>query len=65
MDALLTGSSSTRDAFSSPEDDPLLLLPELTLLASERLQVHMDCMNATGEIVAIEDVDDMGGSVSV
>lgn len=28
----------------------------------EQLQVHMDCMNALGEIVAIEDVDDMGGS---
>jgi hypothetical protein len=64
MDALLTGTSTGRDAFSSPDDDLRLLLPDLTLLASERLQVHMDCMNATGEIVAIEDVDDMGGAVS-
>lgn len=37
---------------------------ELDLLSTEQLQVHMDCMNAVGEIVTIEDVDDMGGSVS-
>lgn len=33
------------------------------LQPSEQLQVHMDCLNAVGEIVSIEDVDDMGGSV--
>lgn len=33
------------------------------LRPSEQLQVHMDCLNAVGEIVSIEDVDDMGGSV--
>jgi hypothetical protein len=36
----------------------------LHLVGSERLQVHMDCMNALGQIVRIEDVDDMGGLVS-
>ena len=37
---------------------------KLYLRDSERLQVHMDCMNALGQIVKIEDVDDMGGLVS-
>lgn len=36
----------------------------LHLVGSEQLQVHMDCMNALGQIVKIEDVDDMGGLVS-
>ena len=35
----------------------------LRLRPEEQLQVHMDCLNAVGEIVTIEDVDDMGGSV--
>lgn len=39
--------------------------PELILQSNEKLQVHMDCINSIGEIVAIEDVDDMGGSVSI
>lgn len=34
-----------------------------SLVTGEWLQLHMDCMNAFGEIVGIEDVDDMGGSV--
>jgi hypothetical protein len=33
------------------------------LRACERLQVHMDCLNAHGQLVGIEDVDDMGGQV--
>lgn len=36
----------------------------MRLRPEEQLQVHMDCLNAVGEIVTIEDVDDMGGSVS-
>lgn len=36
---------------------------KITLKDSERLLVHMDCMNAFGQIVKIEDVDDMGGQV--
>ena len=34
----------------------------VVLQAGERVQVHMDCMNGFGEVVTIEDVDDMGGS---
>lgn len=37
--------------------------PSFALRPNEQLQVHMDCLNAVGEIVSIEDVDDMGGSV--
>ena len=40
-------------------DSPSLLLRP----PHEKLQVHMDIMNAVGEIVTIEDVDDLGGSV--
>jgi hypothetical protein len=36
---------------------------DVRLEDSERLLVHMDCMNAFGQIVKIEDVDDMGGQV--
>lgn len=35
----------------------------LLLQPLEQLQVHMDCVNALGDIVSIEDVDDMGGAV--
>lgn len=53
------------------EGDLASLLPDVHLRTGtaageeERLQVHMDCMNAAGEVVAIEDVDDMGGAVSL
>lgn len=33
------------------------------LLPHEKLQIHMDCLNALGEIVNVDDVDDMGGVV--
>ena len=39
-------------------------LSDLKLLPHERLQVHMDCMNSIGQIISIEDVDDLGGAVS-
>lgn len=31
----------------------------------EWLQLHVDCMNGVGEVIGIDDVDDMGGSVSL
>lgn len=34
------------------------------LQSHEKLQIHMDCLNALGEIVNVDDVDDMGGVVS-
>lgn len=37
------------------------ILNDICLEGSERLLVHMDCMNSLGQIVKIEDVDDMGG----
>jgi hypothetical protein len=54
-----SGGGSGKSSFSSS----LSYLDDVVLLGSERLQVHMDCMNALGQVVAIEDVDDMGGSV--
>lgn len=38
-------------------------LNDVVLTGQERLQVHLDLMNGVGDIVTIEDVDDMGGSV--
>ena len=37
---------------------------DMYLHPHEKLQLHMDCLNALGEIVTVEDVDDMGGVVS-
>lgn len=48
------------DIFSGLERIHSIVLEE-----SERLLVHMDCMNSFGQIVKIEDVDDMGGQVPV
>jgi len=33
--------------------------------AGEKIQVHIDCMNAIGQVVSIDDVDDMGGQCFV
>jgi hypothetical protein len=57
--------SAGLDLFQSEEQWKCLGLDdqELILRDSEQLQVHMDCVNAVGEVIAIEDVDDMGGSV--
>lgn len=41
------------------------ILQEMQLYPHEKLQLHIDCLNALGEIISIEDVDDMGGVVSV
>lgn len=46
----------------SQEDDNF---KDLILKSNEKLQLHMDCMNALGEVVGVEDVDDMGGVVSL
>ena len=42
-----------------------LNLDHIILLANERLQLHIDCMNAYSQIISIEDVDDMKGTVSL
>lgn len=36
----------------------------IPMSGKEFLQVHIDCMNSVGEIITIDDVDDLGGSVS-
>lgn len=38
-------------------------LSEVVLQPQEQLQVHMDCLNALGEVVSVDDVVDMGGTV--
>ncbi len=52
MNSLMNGGL---DSSSSVKD--------VKLKSNERLQVHMDCMNAHGQLVEIEDVDEMGGQV--
>ena len=39
-------------------------LQDVVLLPGETLKLHMDCMNSYGQIITIDDVDEMGGSVS-
>ncbi len=46
---------------SQPNNAQISRLWNTTLSNTEQLHVHMDCMNALGQIVKIEDVDDMGG----
>ena len=57
----------TAEEISAEENTELryciAVLSEVVLSGNERLQVHLDFMNAVGDIVTIEDVDDMGGSV--
>jgi hypothetical protein len=52
MHSFMTGESDIDDCSD---------MKHVKLLPSERLQVHMDCLNAHGQLVGIEDVDDMGG----
>lgn len=72
MDELMRGNTAG-PATSSPitlpsgqtrtlEYPPELGLAAVALVSGERLQVHMDCLNAFGQVVTIDDIDDMGGS---
>eukprot|EP01038_Epipyxis_sp_PR26KG_P009383 gene9383-12642_t len=45
----------SNDSFGIP-------LQDIVLKQSEKLQIRLDCINAIGDIITIEDVDDMGGS---
>lgn len=40
-------------------------LSPLVLQGHERLQIHMDCMNALGEVITADEVDELGGAVSL
>lgn len=43
-------------------DDISNMQESIQLLPHEKLQLHMDCMNALGEVITVDDVDDMGGA---
>lgn len=47
------------------ESYPFLQSLSGALQGEEKLQLHIDCMNSLGEIVSLEDVNDLGGAVSV
>ena len=38
-------------------------LDDVFLQGTEELQAHMDCMDGSGRVVAIEDIDEVGGQV--
>ena len=62
MDAFMKGKLDAEAAAAVGAVADLPGLGAVRLRAGERLQVHMDCLNALGEVVSVEDVDDMGGS---
>jgi len=76
LDAIMKGTQEESKAEEDGDDEGVDIFTReqwralkldsaaLSLRPEEQLQVHMDCINAVGEIVTIEDVDDMGGSVS-
>lgn len=41
---------------------PSLFTKESVLLPHEQLVIHMDCMNALGEVITADDVEDLGGA---
>ena len=47
------------------KDIPYLGLHEVVLVMDEQLLVHIDCLDALGRIVSIEDIDEMGGTIWV
>lgn len=66
MDLLLKSGGGGRVAFPTGPEGELqypagLDLEAVGLVGQERLQVHMDCVNALGKVVTIDDVDDAGG----
>ncbi len=38
---------------------------DIVLKDKENLSLHFDCMDAFGNIITVDDVDDLGGSVNV
>ncbi len=54
-------SISTTSTNSTNSSDAAL--ESINLFPHEKLQLHMDCLNALGEIISVNDVDDMGGVV--
>eukprot|EP00981_Chlorochromonas_danica_P008896 scaffold2338_cov184-Ochromonas_danica.AAC.7 len=60
----LTEAMTTEAPFQVDEDFVTLsrLFEKNSLLgAQEYLQIHMDCMNALGEVITADDVEDLGG----
>ena len=47
------------------KDVPYLGLHDIILEMDEQLLVHIDCLDALGRIVSIEDIDEMGGTIWV
>jgi hypothetical protein len=47
------------------KDDIESLQSSVELLGHEKLQIHMDCMNSIGEVITVDDVDELGGAVSL
>jgi len=67
MDEIMSGELSAEDNSFLSGLEALYAstagLSEVVLQPQEQLQVHMDCLNALGEVVSVDDVVDMGGTV--
>lgn len=61
---IFSGNYSAYDNQVEEKDDIDSLHESIQLMAHEKLQIHMDCMNAVGEVITVDDVDDLGGAVS-
>lgn len=62
MDSIMKGGSIPGYEGESPSYFGGFDLNNVVLLPGERLKLHMDCMNAYGQIITIDDVDEMGGT---
>ena len=60
---IFSGNYAAYDDQVEEKEDIDSLHASIQLLANEKLQIHMDCMNAVGEVITVDDVDDLGGAV--
>lgn len=61
-------SSNLSSTFSSSEKDDLFHLDldhTVKLEGQEKLSLHIDCMNNSGDIISIDEIDELGGSCYV
>ncbi len=61
---IFSGNYAAYDHRVEEKDDIDSLHQSIQLLPHEKLQIHMDCMNSIGEVITVDDVDDLGGAVS-
>jgi hypothetical protein len=75
MHELMTGDilqyfdlKNVKDDSMSIEDSAFIVFVQslrqhTKLSATEKLNIHLDCMNSLGQVITVDDVDDIGGAV--